>query len=324
MNVFGVRLVGLNQASLHKLFLTALFVGAILVIRGAIRWALRRSLARHPNERVAFWSRQGTSLASAVLIALALLSIWFDDPRRLTTGLGLVSAGLAFALQKVVTSFAGYLVIMRGRTFTVGDRITMGGVRGDVVALGFIQTAIMEMGEPPAVQGAAPAVWVAGRQFTGRIVTVTNDKIFDEPVYNYTREFPFLWEEIHLPVKYDADHARAERILKECVERNTRDWQSRSEEARRRLEARYPVRLDETLPKTYYRLTDNWVELSVRFLAPEHGVREIKDRISRELLQGLSAAGIGVASATFELVGAPRLEISLQGSASGPRAWRES
>jgi small-conductance mechanosensitive channel len=48
------------------------------------------------------------------------------------------------AAQRAVTAFAGYLVIMRGKTFTVGDRIKMGGVRGDVIALGFLRTRILE------------------------------------------------------------------------------------------------------------------------------------------------------------------------------------
>jgi small-conductance mechanosensitive channel len=61
---------------------------------------------------------------------MGLVSIWFDDPTRLTTALGLVTAGLAFALQRVVTAVAGYLIILRGKTFNIGDRISMGGVRG--------------------------------------------------------------------------------------------------------------------------------------------------------------------------------------------------
>ena len=89
-----------------------------------------------------------------------------------------------------MTAIAGYLVIVRGNTFSVGERITMGGVRGDVVSLGFIQTRILEMGQPPSVQTANPAMWVRARQYTGRIVTVTNDKVFDTPIYNYTRDFP--------------------------------------------------------------------------------------------------------------------------------------
>nr|WP_246733484.1 mechanosensitive ion channel domain-containing protein [Methylobacterium sp. BTF04] len=156
----------------------------------------------HASLQTKFWTRQGISLLAAVLLILGLLSIWFNDPSRLATAFGLMSAGLAFALQQVVTSLAGYFVILRGATFTVGDRISMGGVRGDVLRLGFIQTTIMEMGQPPSVQGADPAMWVKSRQFTGRIVTVSNAKIFSEPVFNYTRDFPFIWEEMAIPVTY--------------------------------------------------------------------------------------------------------------------------
>ena len=100
---------------------------------------------------------------------------------------------------------AGYVVILRGQIFSVGDRITMGGVRGDVIGLRFTQTVIMEMGQPPGEQGDAPSMWVRSRQYTGRIVTVTNAKIFDEPIYNYSREFPFIWEEMTLPISFDTD-----------------------------------------------------------------------------------------------------------------------
>ena len=65
-----------------------------------------------------------------------------------------------------------------------------------------MQTTIMEMGQPPPVQNADPAMWVKSRQYTGRMVTVTNDKIFDEPVFNYTKEFPYIWEEMSLPITY--------------------------------------------------------------------------------------------------------------------------
>ncbi len=151
---------------------------------------------------------------------MGLISIWFDDPKRLATALGLVSAGIAFALQKVITALAGYFVILRGNTFTVGDRIMMGGVRGDVIALGFIQTTIMEMGQPPPVQTDEPAMWVQSRQFTGRIVTVSNSQIFDEPVYNYTRDFSYIWEEIHVPITYKADRHAAEKINALCYRRS--------------------------------------------------------------------------------------------------------
>jgi small-conductance mechanosensitive channel len=71
----------------------------------------------------------------------------------------------------------------------------MGGIRGEVIGLGFLQTVIMEMGQPPEVQSADPAMWVQARQYSARLVTVTNAKIFDEPVYNDAKDFPFLWED---------------------------------------------------------------------------------------------------------------------------------
>lgn len=111
----------------------------------------------------------------------------------------------------------------------------MGGVRGDVIALDFIQTTIMEMGQPPSVQSAHPAMWVKSRQFTGRIVTVSNDKIFDEPVYNYTRDFPYLWEEISIPITYSTDRERAEQILLECADRHTIQINQMSAEALQKM-----------------------------------------------------------------------------------------
>ena len=168
--------------------------------------------------------------------------------------MGLVTAGLAFALQRVITSLAGYFVILRGQTFSIGDRIEMGGVRGDVIALGFIQTKIMEMGQPPSVQ--TPPAWVKSRQYTGRVVTVTNDKIFTEPIYNYTRDFPYLWEEISIPIKYTANRDRAEQILLEAAECHTVQIAQMSQEALHRMQRHYFVQMTDLQPKVYYRITD--------------------------------------------------------------------
>jgi hypothetical protein len=64
------------------------------------------------------------------------------------------------------------------------------------------------------------------------------------------------------------------------------------------------------------RLTDNWVELAVRFVVADHGIREIKDKISRDILDGLYRAGIGIASGTYEVVGMPTLKVQMLGPRS--------
>jgi small-conductance mechanosensitive channel len=209
----------------------------------------------------------------------------------------------------VVTAVAGYFVILRGRTFNVGDRIVMGGVRGDVIALGFTQTTIMEMGQPPPVQSADPAMWVHSRQYTGRVVTVTNATIFDEPVYNYTRDFPYIWEELTLPVPFSADRGRAEQILLAAAATYAVRADGLPAATLREMERRYVMRPADLKPKVYWRLTDNWLEMTVRFVTEDHGIRDVKDLMSRDVLAALDAAGIGIASSTFEITGLPRLRV---------------
>ena len=304
----GIRLVGANADNAKKLLFTLIFIGAVLLL-GALLRRLSDAVLGGRSEQARFWGRQAVKLGGAVVLILGLLSVWFEDPTRLTTALGLVTAGLAFALQKVVTAVAGYFVILRGKTFNVGDRIVMGGVRGDVIALDFTQTTIMEMGQPPSVQGADPAVWVNSRQFTGRIVTVTNAKIFDEPIFNYSRDFPYLWEEMTLPIAYSADRQRAERILLDVAERHSVPIGQMSEQALDEMQRRYVLKAGDIKPGVYFRLTDNWLELTLRFVVEDHGIRAVKDAMSRDLLTALDEAGIGLASATFEIVGLPPLRI---------------
>ncbi len=309
MEIFGIRFVGVNAENGTKLLLTLAFVAVFILLRRALHALTQVLLRGRGDEQTRFWTRQAINIATTLFLVLGVLSIWFDDPTRLTTALGLVTAGLAFALQRVVTAVAGYFVILRGNNFTVGDRITMGGVRGDVIALGLIQTTIMEMGQPPAVQGADPPMWVRSRQYTGRVVTVSNDKIFDEPVYNYTRDFPYLWEEITIPITYDADRSRVEQILLAAAERQTAGIRSASEAALKAMQGRYFVQTTASEPRVYYRITDNWLELTVRFVTEVRGVRDVKDVMSREILRELDAAGIGIASATYDIVGFPPLRI---------------
>lgn len=310
MELFGIRLIGINEETGHKVLLTLAAVGVVQLVRLLVLTVTQAASHRHYNDRVMFWTRQGLSLAAFVAVVLAVVSIWFDDPARLSTAMGFVAAGLAFSMQRVITAFVGYLIIMRGKTFTVGDRIKMGGVRGDVVAMGFLQTRILEMGQPSNVQGQEePGMWVRARQFTGRLVTVTNDKIFDEPVFNYTREFPFIWEELAVPVPYRANRELAEQILLRAAEEARQAYGEVGDAQRQRLEREYGIRLDDTTPRVFVRMTDNWLEMTIRFLTPEHGIRPIKDAMTRAILREFDAAGIAVASASFEVVGLPPLRV---------------
>lgn len=313
LQIFGVRLLGFSAENGKKLLFSAFVIASALLLTAGLRALLSvflRGSAEHERRR--FWSSQALKVTSAIFIVVGLASIWFDDPTRLTTAAGLVSAGLAFALQRVVTAVSGYFVILRGDVFSVGDRIVMGGVRGDVIGLSFTQTTIMEMGQSPAEQADTPSMWVRERQYTGRIVNVSNARIFDDPVYNYTREFPFNWDEIMLPFDIDENNAVAERILLEAAEKHTVRTAELGEESLAEMERRYFMKREQLRPQVYWMLKEDTIEMTVRFLIREGDSRRIKDQMSRDIVDGLQAARIRISSASYEISDLPPLQVELR------------
>jgi small-conductance mechanosensitive channel len=319
VELYGVKLIGVNADVGEKLLFTLVLLFVVSAARFLLCELARRVFPERGHNRARFWSRQAVNLGATLVFIVVLLSVWFDNPSNLGIAVGLVTAGLSFALQKVILSLAGYLVILRGNTFNVGDRIAMGGVRGDVIALDFLFTTIMEMGQPPSLGGGADSAWVMGRQYTGRIVAVSNGQIFDNPVYNYSRDFPYIWDEIHVPIAYADDREQAERVLLDAANTHSESVQNMSASAVDLMLAHYAIPLGDLRPRVFYRITDNWLELAVRFLARDRNIRDLKDAMSRDILRGLEKAGIGIASATYDIVGFPPIQTRAAPERERPR-----
>ena len=310
MHPLGTDWFGMMGQGGRGLLLSAALVLAAGLARAALRALVRLTLRSGTSRtlRVRSWTRRGGDLLLALAVASGLLSIWFEDPMRLATAFGLAGAGLALALHRVVTALAGHVAIRHGNAFAVGDRISMGGVRGDVLALGLVQTTLMEVGAAPG-RDDGPAARVGSRQFTGRIVTVTNAAVFDEPVCNHAREFPYVWDAFSVPIRYGGDRARAEAILLDAAGRHALDPGTISEQEARTLERCFGLKRTDFEPQVYYRLTASWLELTVRFAAVDRGTRSVGDRVARDVLTRFEAAGISVATAEHRIVGLPPLEL---------------
>ncbi len=121
----------------------------------------------------------------------------------------------------------------------------MGGVKGDVIDLSPLRTTVMEMGSPGA--GEDSDVRVRARQYTGRVVTISNKASFDEPIYNYSKGFDYVREEIGVPVSYETDREKGRDLLLGEVEEATRGFREESAESlaerSRRLSSGRPIAL---------------------------------------------------------------------------------
>jgi small-conductance mechanosensitive channel len=268
---------------------------AALVVAGLlVAPVLARLVARRADDPITrYHLRKATRYAVAVVVLIALAVIWRPFAGRIGVVLGLTAAGVAFAMQEVIGAVAGWFNILSGRIFRVGDRIEMGGVRGDVIDITPLRTKILEIGS-----ASDETAWVRGRQPTGRIVAVSNKATFTQPVFNFSSSFDFLWEELVVPVPHDADWRRAEAILQEEAEAV-----SASEGARHAMDdlaRRYPVPRAELEPRVFVRATDDWMELAARFVVPVRMARVVKDEVTRRVHDRLEAAGIRIASRTVE------------------------
>jgi small-conductance mechanosensitive channel len=129
---------------------------------------------------------------------------------------------------------------------------------------------------------------------------VTNDKVFDCPVYNYTHQFAYIWDEISIPVAFHQDFAKAEKIILDAANAEARTAKRMGKEEVKRLEERFGIDAGEIDPRVFWRITEDWLELTVRFLGPDHGIRAIKDRMTRAIMSGFAKANIVIAATRQE------------------------
>ena len=140
-------------------------------------------------------TRRGLTFFGYSASIILVLVVFVNQLGSITVALGVAGAGIAFALQEVIISVAGWIALSFGQFYTIGDRIQLEGIKGDVIDIGVLRTTVMEIGE-----------WVKGDQYNGRIVRIANSFVFKEPVFNYSADFPFVWDEIIVPIKYGSDH----------------------------------------------------------------------------------------------------------------------
>lgn len=235
------------------------------------------------------------------LIAIAVVaSIYSSKLGGLTVALGVAGAGVAFALQEVIASAAGWVVVSVGNYYSIGDRVQLGGIKGDVIDIGILRTTLMEVGD-----------WVNADLYNGRIVRIANSFVFKEPVFNYSGDFPFLWDEITLPVRYGSDWEYARGVLSQVVDEICKGYALESAEAWRLAVNRYRLEEAKIEPMITLAATDNWIQFTIRYIVDYRKRRFVRDRLFTRILEEVdrSQNRIRLASATFEVTNIPRLNV---------------
>lgn len=279
-------------------------VAAVLAI--AILYAVgrfvRRGVGRYVHDNsVRYHAKKMVSFAVWIVTAFVIAIIFHQRLGGLTVAFGVAGAGVAFALQEVIASVAGWVAISFGNFYSTGDRVQVGGIRGDVIDIGVLRTTLMEIGD-----------WVKADLYNGRIVRVANSTVFKQPVYNYSADFPFLWDEIVVPVRYGSDWKLAKKMVAGVADEVCKDFALQSRGAWKDAVQKYRLEDANVEPVVTLVANDNWLELTLRYIVDYRKRRFVKDQLFTRILEQVDGSGdrIRLASATFEMVNMPGFEVS--------------
>jgi small-conductance mechanosensitive channel len=260
-----VRLVGL-----------ALIVGVLLGVselwrRATFRYItdVRRRYQFLLIRRIVLWS----------LIAIVIATAFASELGAVTTFAGLLTAGIAVALQNVILSIAGYFFLIGRYGVRVGDRVNINGVTGDVVDIGLVRLQVMEI-----TTGLSPRP-------TGRVVAFSNAVVFQagSGMFKQIPGTSFVWHEITLTLDAKGNYQQVEKKMMEAVNSIFADYRDRMEAQRQNVERSLNSTLDSFTPESRLHLTQTALEIVIRYPVELGNAGEIDDRMTRAILDAIES-----------------------------------
>ena len=251
------------------------------------KW-LNRSITNTDNK---YKARKTVNFFAYFLFMLIILIVFNDKIKNIGVVLGVFAAGIAFALQEVIMSFAGWLNIIITGKISVGQRIKVGEIKGDVIDIGIMSTTFMEVGE-----------WVNGDLYNGCISSMTNSFVFKENIHNYSAEFPFLWDEINVPIRINSDYKSARNIFIKVLDEVCGDFSKQSQLKWKKMSNKFRVEEAQVLPMVTLVFNENWITFTLRYVVDYKKRRGTKDIIFSRILDEIQEhENIQIASSAMEI-----------------------
>ena len=278
------------------------FVIVLLVVLFAIQLIRRYLKKKIANTVIRYKAQKGIEILGYTLLVILAIIYFSGSIKDFTIIIGLFTAGMAFTLQELILSIAGSIYIFLVKVYQPGDRIEINGIKGDVIDVDSIYTTMMEIGE-----------WVSSDNYTGRIVKLSNAFVFKGPIYNYSQDFPFIWDEFNLPIRYGSDIDLAKSIIIKIASETLSEYTANSKHDWEKVVNKYYIEDAEIDPTLAISLTDNWIQFNLRYIVDFKKRRYIKHLLNDKIRVEIENTNgkIILASATVELIKIPDLHVNV-------------
>jgi len=223
--------------------------------------------------------KKASSISMNILSVIVIIPIWMNESKDILTFLGIFSAGLAFAFRDVVASFLGWLVINTQKPFQVGDRINIGESFGDVLAVDWFYTTIIEV---MVNDNKTPG------QSTGRITYIPNIEMLTQELTNETNSFPFTWNELEINLTIGSNWKKAKGILISIADDEVGDIEQEAKDALKIASKTLPIYYENLSHTVYTSIKPGRVCLNLRLICKARNYRDLKHVLVENILEEFS------------------------------------
>jgi len=223
--------------------------------------------------------KKTSSLSINILTVIVVIPIWMYESKDIFTFLGIFSAGLAFAFRDLVASFLGWLIINTHKPFKLGDRIKIGESLGDVVAIDWFYTTIIEVMENDNRTYG---------QSTGRITHIPNIQILTEDLINETNAFPFTWNELKISLTLKSNWKEAKNILMSIADDKVGDIEQEAKVSLSIASKTLPIYYENLSHTIYTSMESGCVCLNLRLICKARNFRNLQHSLVEDILDEFS------------------------------------
>jgi len=249
-------------------------VVGILLIHGTFR-LLEKALPRRFGQADLRYRVRKLIAFSGYAAILLFVSILFEDRLgRLSFAIGVAGAGVAVALQDVLASIAGAFSIGFSRLYTIGDRVQIGDIRGDVIDIGLLRTTLLETGN-----------WVSKDMYNGRVVRIPNSTVLKGTVFNYSQGFRFVWDEIKTVFTTTSDCQLAREMLLRVAKESIGEYLVEAEASWRAISENFRSENPPLEPTVALVVNGASLEFSVDYVVDYTKRTVMKDRLFTKIVQ---------------------------------------
>ncbi|MFW7377677.1 MAG: mechanosensitive ion channel domain-containing protein [Oligoflexus sp.] len=169
----------LGSHMLSNIGSTVLLIISVLILRSFVI----RAIQKWPIQNLEVRRRWIVQIknSSFLLLLLGLVFVWGTELKTFAVSIIAIAAAFVLATKELILCILGGLMKAGGQSFSVGDRIEIAGVRGDVVDHNLVTTTLFEVGPGKEFH-----------HFTGRVVTLPNSFFLSQPLINETETGEFV------------------------------------------------------------------------------------------------------------------------------------